>query len=97
MKAERLRFELGLNGFLASWVQRDDGIWLARVSCDRYHKTVHGYGRTRTLALRAATVKLTKAIIQETYDQSVPFERNPNEFHFSRRFNLNMPDDQEPN
>ncbi|MFM7316568.1 MAG: hypothetical protein ACKO85_14140 [Isosphaeraceae bacterium] len=54
-KACRMRTEYGKVRWLVSWYEQEDGIWLARLSCDRYPETVEGIGQSRCLAIDSAT------------------------------------------
>jgi|GEM_PF-7005384 len=68
-KADHMRFELGCAGWLVSWVERDDGTWLAKVSCSRHEETIHAVGKTRTAAIKSASLKLAEIIKAESMDQ----------------------------
>jgi hypothetical protein len=61
-EARLLRAELGGHRWLVSWTRRDDGRWLARVSCPSLPTTVERDGRSRCRAIRRAEAALHRLL-----------------------------------
>lgn len=70
-RAVRLRNEYGRVKWLVSWNPLDDGTWIARLSAPKVEATIEAEGKSRCLAIDAATRTILDIMHRQSAQQAL--------------------------